>query len=365
MKKILVLVMFLFLSTSVFAQTVGKTLAFPQVAAGGGWKTVLNLTNRGTTAYSGTLKLSNMTPAGQPQPWSPIVNGNPITNGQMNFSINPGATFTLTITQDGGTQAGFGTISPIAPSNSEQHSLVEGTLTYYVISDGAITDSIGILPSDQIYLASLPFDDFSTIALAMANTHSTAASVHLTLFSASNQMVGTYTESIPANGYVATYAGTFFPNAQVAGGRLEIQSDTPVIGTALTDTNGQFSSLPFTSAAKSYSWSATLSPIGGGGSQTLTGTAVVRVHESSVIFESIQLTKDGQPVQKPFGTTSGMLQDGTLFLFILDTSSNVAENYEISPFTFSMATASGVGQIYSIDPAGVLGTGQITITATN
>jgi hypothetical protein len=365
MRKILALAWFLFLSTSVFAQTVGKTLAFPQVAAGGGWKTVLNLTNRGTTAYSGSLKLSNMSPTNQPQPWSPIVNGNLISNGQMNFSINPGVTLTLTITEDGGTQAGFGTITPVTPSDSEQSSLVEGTLTYYVISNGIITDSIGILPSDQIYLASLPFDDFSTIALAMANTNSTAASVHLTLFSAANQMVGTHTELISANGYVATYAGTFFPNAQVTGGRLEIQSDTPIIGTALTDTSGQFSSLPFASATKSYSWSTTLSAAGGGGSQTLTGTAVVRVHESSVIFESIQLTKNGQPVQKPFGTTSGMLRDGALILFILDTGNNVAENFEISPFSFSMPTASGVGQVYSIDPAGLLGTGQITITATN
>jgi hypothetical protein len=365
MKKLLALVLFPFLSTSVFAQTIGKTLAFPQVAAGGGWKTVLNLTNRGTTAYAGMLKLSNMTPEGQPQSWSPIVNGDPITNGQMNISIDPGATLTLAITEAGGTQAGFGTIGPIGPSDSEQTSLLEGTLTYYVISNGVITDSIGILPSDQIYMASVPFDDFSTIALALANTHSTAASVHLNLFSASNQMVGTHLEQIPANGYVATYAPTFFPNAQITGGRLEIQSDTPIIGTALTDTNGQFSSLPFTSAAKSYSWSATLFPTAGGGSQTLTGTAVLRVHESSVIFESIQLTKNGQPVQKPFGTTSGMLQDGTLILFIFDTGSNVAENFEISPFSFSMPTASGVGQVYSIDPAGLLGTAQMTITATN
>jgi hypothetical protein len=179
-KATLVTVSFVFLSVTAFAQeiSVGKSLVFPQVAAGGGWETILNLTNRGTTTYAGSLNLFNTAADGSPQTWSPVINGTAITNGQMNISISPGNTVTYTFTEPGGTQAGFCKISPVSPSDSDETSFVEGNLTYYVMSGSSITDSIGIEPSGQIFLATIPFNNFSSICLALANVTSGTASVH-------------------------------------------------------------------------------------------------------------------------------------------------------------------------------------------
>ena len=53
---------------------IGRDLAFAQIAVGGGYETVLNLTNRGTTTYTGTFSLFR----GSGQAWSPLVNGNAV-----------------------------------------------------------------------------------------------------------------------------------------------------------------------------------------------------------------------------------------------------------------------------------------------
>ncbi len=59
MKNAALLAMLLGLPATAFAQDffAYKDLAFAQIAAGGGYETVLNATNRGASSYSGTLTL--------------------------------------------------------------------------------------------------------------------------------------------------------------------------------------------------------------------------------------------------------------------------------------------------------------------
>ena len=65
-----------------------------QVAVGGEIKTVINLTNRGTFAYTGTVRFFR----GKGNVWNPLVNGNTISNGTYPLEIQPKSTATLRIT---------------------------------------------------------------------------------------------------------------------------------------------------------------------------------------------------------------------------------------------------------------------------
>jgi hypothetical protein len=47
-----------------------------------------------------------------------------------------------------------------------QTSFLEGTLTYYVRDGGFLVDSVGVQPSSELYLTTVPFDDFSKLAMA-------------------------------------------------------------------------------------------------------------------------------------------------------------------------------------------------------
>ena len=51
-----------------------KDAAFGQVVVGGGYETVINLTNRGTHSYFGTLSLFRIVNEAS-VPWNPTVNG--------------------------------------------------------------------------------------------------------------------------------------------------------------------------------------------------------------------------------------------------------------------------------------------------
>ena len=379
MRKIAFSISFLFVVLTInaglaSAQTVAKALAFAQMVAGGSspevWETIVNLDNRGTTTYTGSFNLFTTAADGvTPQPWNPIVNGNAnaVTNGQMNIAISAGDTITLTLTGSATTVSGFGIITPISSSDSDETSFLEGTLTYYVLSGGKVSNSIGVQPSSPIYLTSVPFDNFSTIAFALANTNPAMVSVQLTLFSASNQVLGTQTVMIQTDGHVAEYLWQLFSNFSATSsfsGRLDIQCDSPIFGVALTDVNNQFSSLPFLPAVKEYNWATTSFPVGGG-TITGTGTLSMRVNGALVEIQSTQLTKNGQPVQKSSSFAVGAFVNGVLNVSAVDTNNGQIEYYAASPFSLSMPMVVGSGLAFSITSQSYLGSENITLTATN
>ena len=225
-----------------------KDLVFAQVAAGGGYETILNVTNRGANTYSGVLSLYHLTS----EAWNPLVNGTRIAGGKMSISIGKGTTATYTITQDGGTEAGFALLmaNDMALDNS-----LEGTLTYYIrSSNGTLVDSVGVQPSTEIYFTTIPFDDFSKLALALANPNAVGATVKLSLFDEANTRISALDQSLASKQHMAKYLWQLFPSVQLARGRLEIQSDVSILGTALTDISGQSSSLPLLPGVKAYTF---------------------------------------------------------------------------------------------------------------
>jgi hypothetical protein len=360
--------LFVLLSTTAFAQSISKSLAFAQIAAGGSspeiWETILNITNRGTTTYTGIFTLYTMS-NGNPQPWSPIVSGNAITNGQMNISLGAGDTTSLTITGSEKTVSGIGTIAPTGSSSTDGTSFVEGTLTYYVLSGGNVSDSIGILPSDSIYLSTVPFDNFSTICFALANTNATAASIQLNLYSDSGQELGTQTVTIQPNGQVAEYLWQAFTNfSQTSSfvGRLDIESLSPIIGVVLTDVNNQFSSLPFLPTVLTANWTASLQ------TQVRTGTVVFRFSGSQGEIQATLLTKNGNPVANPHsGYAVGTFNAGNYSAYNVDPILNEISYWSIPSFSLSTQTIEGTLEIWTINGQTVtyLGQGTITLTAAN
>jgi hypothetical protein len=232
-----------------------KDMIFAQVAAGGGLESLITLNNRGTDTYAGTAYFYK----GQGEdpvvgiPWNPLVGGTAITGGQYALTIAPGKTVSLRITGAGGTETGY---IVIKRADFGITNFLEGNLTYFIKSGGQIVDSIGVLPSTPFVYASLPFDDFSTVALAYANTdyYGRVANVTLRLYDADNILRDTFGPVvIGARGHGAEYLPEIFEGTSIQRGRVEMQSDVYICGIAMTQAaGGQFSSLPLGSTVRSY-----------------------------------------------------------------------------------------------------------------
>jgi hypothetical protein len=228
-----------------------KDLIFSQVAAGGGLESLLTVHNSGTSTYEGPAHFRTGETAAQ---WNPAVNGAAITNGQFSLTVPPGKTASFLITTSGGAQTG-GMI--ITAGDLDLTNYLEGNLTYFIKSGGQVIDSIGVLPSTPLVVASLPFENFSSIALAGFNAdfQGRTANVTLNLYSENNTLLSTtgIQKFIPG-AHVAGYLSDIFDDQPITRGRVEILSDIPFCGTAMTETaSHQFSSLPLGSTIRTYS----------------------------------------------------------------------------------------------------------------
>jgi hypothetical protein len=227
-----------------------KDVVFPQVAAGGAYQSWITVTNRGTEIWSGDMKFRS----GAGVPWNPVVNGTPVTEGTLSISVNPGATMTYKVTLPGPTEAGYAVVTT---HDANLTNSLEGHLTYYVSDGDLVTDSVGVPPARQFLASSLPFEDFNSICLAFANTDLKKRSAHLKLrvLSDTNAQIGQTNNITLVNGeHSARYLWQLFPDTTLGRGRLEIESDVPISGIALTQAPGnQLSSLPLESTTRTYS----------------------------------------------------------------------------------------------------------------
>ena len=333
-----------------------KDLAFAQVAAGGGYTTRINVTNRGPNAYSGVLYLFHLTG----QPWSPLVNDSQITNGQLNITILNGATATYDVTGAGGTEAGF---AIFRASDLAQTSFLEGTLTYYVGDVQFPDDSVGVQPSNKIYLTAIPFDHFSRLGVALANTNASGVTVKLSVYSETNVQVATLDVPFLSGEHKAVYLRQLFPSLQDIKGRLEIQSDPPILGMILTDSGGQLSSLPFLPAVKAYTFTGSI------GGTSLTG-------ELSLWFDGFfmqgylrVLTFGGVADQSPDTLPlTGSLVNGALQMIASENPDMVDQvliYLIVNPYSLSQVTLQGSAAVWDLSSHNLEDTGTFTLTAIN
>ncbi|MFZ0429264.1 MAG: hypothetical protein WAO20_14180 [Acidobacteriota bacterium] len=235
-----------------------KDLSFAQVAAGPTIESVLTLTNRGPyeKGYNGSLRLTQG-PDGVP--WNPLINGERVTNGRYAVTVEQDDIVTLHITDD--TLAVGQAL--LGADDTYLDNFIEGTLTYFVRSGDTITDSVGVGPGQEFYLASLPFDNFRDIGLALANAGSPNpddtppdAQASVTLLNPSGEIVATRTVDLVPGAQSAQFLYQLFDGVQgiqdLTVGKIEIASLTPIVGTALTQVNLQISSLPLNPAPVAY-----------------------------------------------------------------------------------------------------------------
>ncbi len=256
--KVVLLAATIFLTgTTAFGQwlVAQKDLAFAQVAAGPGLETVLTLTNRGGHEYDAKISFSRGLNGSA---WNPVVNGTPVTLGQLRFQIPTDQTVVLHVTGTNTVETGFAVIRAI---DLYQDNFVEANLTYYFRQNGVITDSVGVSPSTEFYLTALPFEDFFAVALALANPSPNVAptQVLITLIDGSDaREVTSTTISLGPQAHTAQFLSEIFPGISLGKGKVEIASvgplslPAPIVGTALTLVNGQISSLPLLPSPVAY-----------------------------------------------------------------------------------------------------------------
>ena len=229
-----------------------KDAAFGQVVVGGGYETVINLTNRGTQTYEGKLGLFRTVNEASVA-WNPMVNGDAVVDGEHPVVVQPAETVTLRLT---GTQLEAGA-AILLSDNLSLDNLIEANLTYLILEDGKVSDSVGISPSKELYRAAIPFEEFSETALALVNgdlSGERPARVELDLFSSDGNPVGpTRVIGLGSLAHTARFLNELFPGQTLQRGKVEIASDIPIFGTALTFSGGQFSSLPLDPAPVTYS----------------------------------------------------------------------------------------------------------------
>jgi len=316
-----------------------KDVGFAQVAVGGGYETVITLTNRGTFAYSGNLTLRR---GDDGQPWNPTVDGQPITNGQVSVDIEMGETVTLRLTGDS-VESGM---AVLVSSDVVLDNFVEGNLTYFVRSGTKLTDSIGVSPSTEIFLASIPFETFSAVALALANADfrtsgAQTAAVTIKLFDDAGDQVESESLTLTPLAHSAKFLSQIFDES-VGRGKIEISSDVPVIGTALTFISGQLSTLPMLPSPIAYTLLLTQSD------QTeFTGELTLWAEGFFVKGYLSIYEKDGEPLENPILTfVHGQLIDGWLDLNFF-TQDEAFEDRDVSlyisdsSFSFADAATSG------------------------
>lgn len=318
-----------------------KDLGFAQVAVGGGYETVITLTNRGTFDYSGDLLLSR---GDNGEPWNPTVDGQTIIGGLVGIEIEPGQTITLRLTGDS-VESGMAVLVADDPILD---NFVEGNLTYFVRSgsDSVLTDSIGVSPSTETFLASIPFEDFSAVALALANgdfrtSGAETASVTIRLLDDAGQQVASEPLTLTPLAHSAKFLSEIFGES-VERGKIEISSNVPVIGTALTFISGQLSTLPMLPSPVAYTLVMVQSD-----ETELTAEMALWADGFFVKGYLVIYEKDGESIVDPILTfVHGQLIDGWLDLSFF-TQDEAFEDRDVSlymtdsSFAFTDATSGG------------------------
>ena len=284
-----------------------KDAVFGQVVVGGGYETIINLGNRGTQPYEGTLNLFR-TENGASIAWNPTINGAAVENGEYEIEIQPGATVTLRLT---GSQLLSGA-AVLLSKTLRLDDLIETNLTYRILEDGQVSDSVGISPSKEFYRASIPFEKFSETALALVNgdlTDKKTASVALTLYSGDGTRLGKqHVLTLGPFSHLARFLHELFRGETLDGGRVEIASDIPIFGTALTLTGGEFSSLPLEPAPVTYSVRLET------GESYATGELALWAEGSFMRGYMMMSSLDGEAFEPEFSLVNGELENGRLRL---------------------------------------------------
>ena len=236
--------------------------------------------------------------------WNPVVDGVEISNGQHPISIPPFETMFLTLT-GADIEAG----SAILRGSGPPDTAIDGNLTYFFRTTGVLTDSIGVGHSTEIYRSTIPFQDFSTIALALANQDPTAKNVVLKLRRADGALEETKRVPLAGNAHDPSFLDEIFDATTVTAGRVDIESHELIFGTAVTFIGGQISTLPMQPTRVEYDFRGEFDEEG-----PVTTGKVTLWAEGNLVRGYLETREgDGVPFDNPEVTPiAGDLNDGLL-----------------------------------------------------
>ena len=334
-----------------------KDAVFGQVAIGEEIETVLNLTNRGMRLYEGSalfVKREN-------EIWNPLINGIPISEGEYPVRVPPQSTVTLRLSGDR-LESGA---AIIVSRDLILDNFLESNLTYYVRAGQKVVDSVGVSPSREFYLSSIPFENFQSIALALVNgdlSGKRRADVQFRLLAEDGSELATQRFELGPFFHAAQFLFELFPGIDLGRGKVEIFSDFPIFGTALILEQGELSSLPLEPSPVSYA----LRMVSSDGS--LATGAMTLWAEGFFVGGYFRIDEVDQEFleESVFGLVSGQLFDGFLQLsFPLGRdpffSEEVTMYVEHENFSFgSEIAASTFVQTFLSDHATLGGTYQLT-----
>ncbi len=250
------------------------------------------------------------------------------------MQIGPGETITLRVTR----QAEAVGYAMLWDKNKDAACPITGNVTYFIRSGGKTSDCISVLPATEFYFASIPFDDFSSLCLALVASGWTSSptEVVLRLYSAKGTLLKTRVMNQTGFTHVAQFGWELFPDTFLDKGRLEIEADSSVHATALMLREGQLSALPVESAPFVYSVRR---------SDTDEGRFALWPEGSFVKGWVYWKLENGQPMQFPYrADVTGFfypLVDKRLILVFSDLFGMKVQLCTVEKFTFSLKSFQG------------------------
>ena len=221
-----------------------KDLAFPQIVVGPSVETVICLTNRGVAGYRGRIEFWR----GSDPDWNPVVNGTRVFGSGLDIFVDSKMTEVF-IVKDDLSAAGA---AVILADDSSQDNFIEGNLTYSI--GGHTNDSVGISPSVELYQSTIPFEDFDTVGLALANANNhQRAEVTIRLVDDQGEEREDVFRSLSPRYHQATFLSELF-STEVGTGKIELESDIPILCTAVTLDRGEISALPVLPSPVAYNF---------------------------------------------------------------------------------------------------------------
>ncbi|UCF35872.1 MAG: hypothetical protein JSU96_13685, partial [Acidobacteriota bacterium] len=215
--------------------------------------------------------------------------------------------------------------------------------------------------SREFYLASVPFEDFRSIGLALANgdlSETLTNQVRLDVLSAAGEVLASKVIELGPLGHRARFLTEFFPEVELTSGKIEIYARNPIYGTALRLENGELSSLPLQAAPVAYTVRMTASD------DTVFDGELSLQGEGFFLVGMLAVTSvNGTAVQNPVNSlATGHLLDGRIRLAFEASGEafwdeSVLLYFENDDFVFDDEVVTGNwGMVFVSDYASLTGT---------
>ena len=241
MKRVLSIFV-LILAGAAAASAQSLTYYFPQIAAGGGWRTTIFLSNA-TAAGGATGRISFATSAAAPFNANWVdEGGNNVSGGGnvIDFQLGPGESRKYVTVGDMPLTVGYAMVTANA-------SVLGAGMYSLIDASGNIVTEAGVPMAIPLGKQAVFVDTTSGFrtGVAIANPNNNSLQIHLQLVSAGGQVLGEVVRELPPFQHFALFTDELFPGAPPMVGRLQFWCTNPMVAVALRmSPTFQFTTIP-------------------------------------------------------------------------------------------------------------------------